>query len=195
MLINASPDAGPIDISFNGKVINNTPLSYTQNTGYSLIDAGVYQVVTTKQSSNVQLLSVPMLLKSRRAYSVFFAGQAKGNQMLYVATEDSLKNPNKNRAKYRFINVSQNSRTLDFRLVAAKDSVLIANIPFGTASNFNQIKPAKYTFKVISRDTSVKTIDTISYTLENGKIYTFWAKGLINTTGANKLGIKVIKNK
>lgn len=194
MLINASPDAGLINISFNNTIVNPSPLAYTQNTNYGLIDAGLKQVITTALANNTQLLSVPILFKNRKVYSVFLAGEIAKGKAIYVATEDSLKNPNKNRAKYRFINLSQNSKILDFRL-ATNDSVLFANIPFGTATNFNQIKPGKQTFKIISRDTSIKSIDTLSFTLTNGKIYTFWAKGLVKGVGNKALGIQIITNK
>jgi|GEM_PF-6479501 len=195
MLINASPDAGAINIAFNNQIKNPIPLAFMDNTSYVLIDKGnLKQVVTTVPPSSIEILSIPMLLKSSTAYSIFFTGQIIGGNAQYVATADSLKNPNRNRAKYRFINLSQDSRTLDLRLLS-NDSILIPNIPFGAASNFNQIKPAKYTFKIISRDTNIKITDTITHTLSNGKIYTFWAKGLVKGADKKALGIKIIQNK
>lgn len=196
MLINASPDAAGINISFNDETINPSPLTYTQNTNYGLINSGTKQVVTIQPPSSLQLLSLPMLLKNSKVYSVFFAGQISNNQLVYVATEDNLNLPEKNRAKYRFINLSENSLSLDFKLVkVTKDSILVANTPFGTASAFNQIQPGKYDFKIVSRDTTKKDSVTLNYTLTNGKIYTFWAKGVIKGVGDKALGIQTIVNK
>ena len=196
MLINASPNATGIRITFNDETLNPNPILYTVNTNYGLINSGTKNVVTTQPPSIVQLLSLPMLLKNRKVYSVFFAGQIGSNQLVYVATEDDLSPPQKNRAKYRFINLSPNSKTLDFRLVAnKKDSVLVANITYGSVSNFTEIKPGKYDFKIASRDKSIKDSVTLDFTLTNGKIYTFWAKGLITGVANEALGIQTIVNK
>lgn len=195
MVINACADATEINFIFNNEIVNPSPLAYTKNTNYSLIDAGTKQVVCTQPPSTTQLLSIPMLFKPRKTYSVFLAGQISTNQLIFVATEDDLNEPKKNRAKYRFINLSPNSVTLDFKLVKTKDSVLIANLPYGSASTFSQIQPGKYNFKIASRDTTIKDSVTLNYTLTNGKIYTFWAKGLVKSTGNKALGIKTIENK
>ncbi len=196
MLINASPNATGISIKFNDETLNTNPILYTQNTNYGLINSGIKQVITTQPPSNVQLLSLPMLLKNSKVYSVFFAGQINSSQLIYVATQDDLNPPERGKSKYRFINVAQNSKTLDLRLIGTnKDSVLAANIPYGSASNFTEIKPGKYNFKLVSRDKTIKDSVTLNYTLTNGKIYTFWAKGLVNGEGDKALGIQTIINK
>ena len=193
MLINASPDAGVIDIAFNDVKINSKPLPYTENTAYNFIDAGIKKVVTTFPPSIVEQLSIPMLLKTKKVYSVFFAGRVGNSTIAYVATEDNLSNPDKGKAKYRFINLSPNSSTLDLRL--ANDSVLVSNIPFKTASDFNQIKAGTYSLKLVSRDTSIKANANLNFTLTNGKVYTFWAKGLMKGVGVQAMGIQAIQNK
>jgi hypothetical protein len=193
MLINAAPDAAGIDFTFNKQKINTLPLTYTQNPVYTLIDAGVKQVEVSIAPSVNKLLSVPVLLQSRKVYSIFFAGSVNNRNVLLVATQDNLKKPDKNKAKYRFINLSPNSRTLDFRL--ANDSLLIGNLPFGVASDFNQIKPGEYSVKIASRDTSIKSTVAINFNFVNGKIYTFWAKGFVKGTGNQTLGIQSIQNK
>lgn len=193
MLINASPDAGVIDIAFNDLKLNSKLLSYTENTAYNLIDAGIKKVVTTFPPSIVEQLSIPMLLKTKKVYSVFFAGRVGNSTMAYVATEDNLSNPDKGKAKYRFINLSPNSSTLDLRL--ANDSVLVSNLPFKTASDFNQIKAGTYSLKLVSRDTSIKANANLNFTLTNGKVYTFWAKGLVKGVSVQAIGIQVIQNK
>lgn len=195
MFINASPDAAAINITFNNETISPNAIIYTQNTSYGLINSGTKQVVTTQPLNNIQLLSLPLLLKNSKVYSVFFAGQISTGKLVYVATEDDLNLPDKSKSKYRFINVSENSKTLDFKLVGnTNDSVLVANIPFGSASNFTEIKPGNYNFKIISRDTTVKDNANLKYTLTKGKIYTFWAKGLAEGLGNRALGIHTIIN-
>ncbi len=196
MLINATPDATGIHIKFNDETITTNAIIYTQNTNYGLINSGTKQVVTTQPPSNVPLLSLPILLQNKKVYSVFFAGQITTGKLVYVATEDDLNLPNTGKSKYRFINVSENSRTLDFRLRANnRDSILISNIPFGSASNFTEIKPGNYSFKIASRDTTVKDSASLNYTLTKGKIYTFWAKGLAKGIGNKALGIQALLNK
>lgn len=196
MLINASPDAAGIAIKFNDETITTDPIIYTKNTVYGLINSGTKQVVTTQPPSNLQLLSLPLLLKNSKVYSVFFAGQISKGKLVYVATEDDLNQPSTGKSKYRFINVSENSKTLDLRLAKTpNDSILVTNIPFGSASNFTEIKPGSYNFKIISRDTTVKDSASLNYTLTKGKIYTFWAKGLAKGLGTKVLGIQAIVNK
>ena len=193
MLINASPDAGAIDIAFNDVKLNSKPLPYTENTAYNLIDAGIKKVVTTFPPSFVEQLSIPILLKTKKVYSVFFAGRVGNRTSVYVATEDNLSNPDKGKSKYRFINLSPNSSTLDLRL--ANDSVLVSNIPFGSASDFNQIKAGTYSLRLVSRDTSIKVNANLNFTLTNGKVYTFWAKGLVKGLDVQATGIQAIQNK
>lgn len=196
MLINASPDAAGIAIKFNDETITTSATIHPQNTGYGLINSGTKQVVTTQPPSNLQLLSLPLLLKNSKVYSVFFAGQISKGKLVYVATEDDLNEPTTGKSKYRFINVSENSKTLDLRLgTSSNDSILVANIPFGSASNFTEIKPGSYNFKIVSRDTTVKDSARLNYTLIKGKIYTFWAKGLAKGLGTKVLGIQTIVNK
>lgn len=196
MLINASPNATGISIKFNDETITTDPIIYTKNTVYGLINSGIKQVITTQPPNTVQLLSLPMLLKNKKVYSVFFGGQINSSKLVYVATEDDLNPPERGKSKYRFINVSENSKTLDLRLIGIiKDSVLVANIPYAAASNFTEIKPGKYNFKIVSRDKTIKDSVTLNYTLTNGKIYTFWAKGLVDGVGDKALGIQTIINK
>ena len=193
MLVNASPDAGKIDFMFNDVKVNNQPLNYTENTAYTLINAGIKKVETTFPPSETKQLSVPILLKTKKVYSVFFAGRVGNGTSVYVATEDNLSNPDKGKSKYRFINLSPNSSTLDLRL--ANDSVLVSNIPFRSASDFNQIKAGNYNLKLVSRDPSIIANANLNFAFVNGKVYTFWAKGLVNGLGVQALGIQTIQNK
>jgi predicted small secreted protein len=86
MLIHASPDAGPIDFTFNDVKINGLSLTYGQNTGYTLINAGIKKVETTFPPSAVKQVSVPIFLKTKKVYSIFFAGRADSSTNVSVAT-------------------------------------------------------------------------------------------------------------
>ncbi|MGF1923032.1 MAG: hypothetical protein ACQUHE_02545, partial [Bacteroidia bacterium] len=75
-------------------------------------------------------------------------------------------------------------------------STLINQKAYKTGSDFIAVNGnTAYTFVIRNNAALTDTLSIPAVTLENGHIYTIWAKGVKAETGANALGLAIIKNK
>lgn len=131
------------------------------------------------------------ILKDGKFYSLFLTG--KWPQTELVLLQDSLTKPAAGKAHIRFVNMGKDSGVLNLGLT--NGSTLINQKAYKAASDFIAVNGnSPYTFVIRNNAALTDTVSLPAVTLESGKSYTIWAKGVKGELGGNELGLAVIKN-
>lgn len=122
-------------------------------------------------------------------YSVYIAG--KKDKLSSLIVEDDLTSPGE-KAKVRFIHLSPDAPALDFNI--STDSTLASNKKYKEYTSFQEVTPGTYNITIKPHaSASLNLIYNEELKFEAGKIYTVWAKGLVETEEENQaFGASVI---
>ena len=130
-------------------------------------------------------------LKDGKFYSLFLTG--KWPQTELVLLQDSLTNPAAGKAHIRFVNMGKDAGVLNLGLT--NGSTLIGQKAYKAGSDFIAVTGnAAYNFVIRNHTALTDTVKIPAVTLEAGRSYTIWAKGLKAEVGNDALGIAIIKN-
>jgi len=176
-VINASPDSPTLEFVLDNKRVQkfaypDTKIKYFPVfLGYHL--ARIYEA----DKLYSPLYELELNLFQGKFYSVYIAG--KKDTLTSLTVEDDINIPSSGNAKIRFINLSPDASALNFYI--KPDSVLASNKKFKEYTSFQEVKAGNYNASIKSYEGN--SIDLpIDLKIENGKIYTIWAKGLMETT-------------
>lgn len=192
MIVNASPDAGPIEFYLDDiRVDTAGAISYTNNSGYIATKAGDQKADVKVSLTSELLLTQQVFFQPNRTYSLFVTGKAAKDSVIYVATEDKLIAPTGNKAKIRFINLSPGTIAYD---VFAVGKNLFSNATYRSASEFQEVNAASYILELRASGTTANVLSR-TINVEAGRIYTIWLKGLSGiVAGDTALGIELLRN-
>ncbi len=130
-------------------------------------------------------------LKDGKFYSLFLAGKWPETEL--VLLQDSLTQPATGKAHIRFVNMGKDAGELNLGLT--NGSTLITQKAYKAGSDFIAVNGnTAYTFVIRKHSALADTVSIPAVTLEAGRSYTIWAKGLKAEAGADALGLAVIKN-
>jgi hypothetical protein len=181
-VINGAPDAPAFDFILNGDFLfGNVP--YETRILYFSLFPGTYQASFYKyQTFTNPLLTTNITLAEGKYHSLFLAGTV-ADSLSSLLIEDDLTKPKTGTAKVRFINLSPNAGSLNFSIVA--DSLFTSQKQFKQYTDFHEIPAGNYNARF---ESSIDTIAdfTFDLKLEEGKIYTVWARGLVNASNENQ---------
>lgn len=190
-VINASPDAGPVNFYTSGTLKTTKPVTYSSTSAYFSTIAG-NQTGEIKSSTST-LISAPLNLNTNVNYSLFVCGLKSLNTLSTILTQDNLITPAPGNAKLRFMHTVVGAPAVSF---LTNSAVLFSAISYKSISDYKEITAGMYSIKVVSADISATGLTTsINQTFENGKIYTVYFKGAIGaTTDSLKLNVAVLRN-
>ena len=192
-VINASPDAGPVNFYLSGTLKTSAPVAYGNSLGYFSTIAGNQTGEVKASPSNNTLVSAPVSLASDVNYSVFISGLASANTVNFVAAQDNLITPAPGRVKIRFVQLISGAPQVN---LLANSIVLFSFKAYKSVSDYTEITAGTYSIKVISADPAATNITTaFNQTFENGRIYTVYLKGTIGAVAdALKPNLGVMRN-
>jgi len=191
-LINASPDASNVDIFLNGNpVVYNLP--YGVDTGYFSAQSGSYTLTIDSAGSTTQWYNQGISFAPAINYSVFIIDSTSNLHTAVVV--DSAAAPSADSTQFRFFNFSPNTPPVD---VALSGTVITSNRAYNDiAANaglakFNLVASGTYALELRISGTSIVLLSVPNVVLQGGKIYTFYAKGLVGDTGAGALSVGTV---
>ena len=202
LLVNASPgDTVAYDFYFNDTKLNTQPLNYPSNSGYLALKPANYTVKIAAINTINPIANGSVGVGSAAYYSVFAYDTLLSGKIKTFAIQDDLTAPAAGKSKVRFLHLSPVNLAVD---ILANDSVIFANRSYAdnvannSKSAFASINAGVYTIKVKLAGSgegipSILTLNNIS--LSAGSVYTIFAKGKVNGTGVNALGVEIITNK
>jgi len=195
-VVNLSPDLLPIDLYISLQKKNASPFTYPNPSGYfSLTSVDTpFQIRSSSVTvSTTNIFSIDTLLKNNLHYTLFISGFRATNTLKYILTTDSASVPKGGRGKIRFINVSPNSPNLD---VAANGTAAFTSQAYMKPSKYIEFPVGNYTFTVnpTGQPTTLLQTSLPTVTVQDGKIYTLYSRGVVGRTDSAGFALSVIKN-
>lgn len=191
LVVHASPDAPGVDLLVDNTVAG-TNLTFPNNTGYLQVNAGTRNVKVNVTGTSTTVIQANLNLMENKSYSVFAVNQVSAIEPLVF--EDNLTSPASGKAHVRFIHLSPNAPAVNITLTDG--TIVFGNVSFKGSVDFTPLNAATYNLQVRDAATNQTVVlELPNITLQAGKIYTVFAKGLLGGSGNQALGAQIIVNK
>lgn len=172
-ILHASPDAPQVDIVANGGLIAKN-LSYKNFTSYLKVVPGNYNIkifpagnmASSVLNTNIKIPPYSIL--------TLIAGDNLNDLKLFIIPDNTRK-VLENKALVRFSNLSPNAPGINVEL--SNGIPLFNNIDFGEYTDYIELVPNVYNFKLRSEDTGDQLLSIPNAHLKAGKAYTLYTVG------------------
>lgn len=195
MVIHASPNAPAVDVRVNNAVAL-TGVAYPANSSYTVVDPGSTNLKVAPTGTTNHVIDATVMLNANTSYSVFAIDSVAKIKAAVVS--DNLATPAAGKAHIRFFHFSPNAPAVDIAVTGGP--VLFANRSFNdqaanaSFANFTPVDAGTYALQVRAAGTNTTVLSIPNVPLTAGKIYTVFARGFLNGSGAQALGAQVIMN-
>jgi hypothetical protein len=189
-VVHASPDGPGVDLLVDDKKVG-TNLEFPNSTGYLKVAAGTRNVKVNVTGTATTAIEADLPLSANTDYSVFAVNVVASIEALVLT--DDLTAPASGMAHVRFLHLSPNAPAVDITLTDG--TVVFGNYAFKDASDFTPLMAGAYDLEVREAGTTNVVLSLGSITLQAGKIYTVFARGLAGGSGDEALGAGIIVNK
>lgn len=190
MFVHASPDAPAVDIRL-GALPAARGLAFGDNTPYRFTLSGPRSIKVNVAGTPTTVISARPTLARRTFYTVWAANQVAAIEP--VVTVDDLTPPANGLAHARFVHLSPNAPAVDIA-VANGGAVVWGDASFKDATAFTPLPAGTYDLEVRLAGSQTVVLPLPGIRLERGRIYTFYAKGLVGGSGGSALGAGAILN-
>lgn len=201
VVVNTSPDKGPVTAYINNVQLGNsntylaTRTFFTYNTTtpiYYGIGTGNL-VLQLRDANNVNLITDSLITTSNTGYSLFLVGLASVDSLTSILVPDTSGIPTLGRGKVRFINTSSRTPGLD---VYANGTLAFTKITYKKVSRYIELPAGIYDFKLNATGAPASVlVDLPRITVQDGKLYTLYTKGLVGRTDTSAISLNVITNR
>ena len=195
MVTHASPNAPGVDLLVDGTVVG-TNLVFPNSTSYLNVNSGTRNIKVNVTGTSTTVINADIPFEKDKVYSIFAIDSV--SKLSAIVTNDDLTAPASGKSHIRFFHLSPDAPAVDVAVTGGP--VLFANRTFnksvtGTEMAFTPVDAGTYNLEVRLAGTSTVVLSLPNITLENGKIYTVFAKGFVGGTGMQALGAQIIVNK
>jgi hypothetical protein len=189
MVIHASPDAPGVDLLVDDGIAG-TNLEYPNNTGYLAVTATTHNIKVNVSGSSTTVIEADLQFMKGKYYSAFAVDSVSNIDALVI--EDDLSQPAAGNAHVRFIHLSPNAPAVD--ITTTDGSIVFGNKAFKEYSEFTPLPAGTYDLQVRLQGTSTVVLPLNNIAIEEGRIYTVFAKGFVGGDGDQALGAQIILN-
>jgi len=186
----ASPDAPGVDLLVDGIVVNSQALEFPDNTGYLTVNSGTRNFMVNASGTSFTVIDETMTIGADMNYSIFAIDELSDIRALVL--QDDLSAPAAGKAHVRFAHLSPDAPAVDITLTDG--TVIFGNVAFGEHVDFTPLDAGMYDLQVRVAGTNTVALELPGIVLEDGKIYTVFAKGFLNGEGSQALGAEIIVN-
>lgn len=190
LFVHASPNAPNIDILVDDKKVNSAAIAYSANSNFLTLNEGTRTIKINQSSNSTLIKSASIPFVKNKNYTVFAIDSLSKLSTLLV--EDNFTTPATGKSNVRFVHLVPNAPAVDITLKSGTDSVTISNKSFKQYSDITLVDSKTYEIKAKIAGTQNVVFATTGINLSSTKSYTIWAKGFLNGTGAQALGVQVI---
>jgi hypothetical protein len=190
LVTHASPDAPGVDLLVDGIVVNSQALEFPDNTGYLMVNSGTRNFKVNATGTSFTVIDETMTIGADMDYSVFAIDELSNIRALVL--QDDLSTPASGKSHVRFLHLSPDAPAVDITLTDG--TVIFGDIAFGEHVDFTPLDAGMYDLEVRVAGTNTVALELPGISLENGKIYTVFAKGFLNGEGTQALGAEIIAN-
>jgi hypothetical protein len=179
-IIHASPNSPAFDFVLdNQRILDPTApdFEYGKRVPYFRAFSGSRLArIYEKDNFMSPLHEVELKLISGNYYSLFIIGAKESLTSLLI--EDDVTKPIEGKTKVRFINLSPDAPSLDFNI--NQNTTLASDKKYKEYTSFQEIEAGSYSASIKSHSGNSINLP-VDLDLEDGKIYTVWVKGFVNT--------------
>ncbi|MFA7687651.1 MAG: DUF4397 domain-containing protein [Moheibacter sp.] len=184
--INASPNSPALRFYADGIYINTNPANYSQYFGYIPFEAGTRELIVRANNENLDTLMLNM--EEHKRYSIFAVNHFENVEL--VAYPDDATMPPTGKALIRFIQLSPDAPGLRVS-IEGEESLGVFN--YKQSSGFMAVNETIHKDIYLIDETTQDTLVTKEIELTNGKIYSIFSKGFLNTETENQqLDVQII---
>lgn len=198
-ITHTSPGTGGLDILMDNRRINTNPFNYLSNTGYLDAFAGQREFRANLAGTTTGVMNQRIDLTADKRYTMFVYDTLNSVKGLLV--EDVFPAVEAGKAHIRFFHLAPDAPAVTIGYVSGGTfTPVFSNRSFETAASgqanqaFTAVAAATYTLEVRRASDNAVVFSRPGVPLSEGKIYTFYARGLISSTTA-PLGAEVIINR
>lgn len=189
-VVHASPDAPAVDLYIDG-IKSGSNLTFPNNTGYLTIPAGTRSVKVNVAGTMTTAIGADLMFAPDKVYSIFAADRVAS--ITALVAQDDLSRPAMGKAHVRFFHLSPDAPAVD---ITTKDgTVVFPNVAFKQNTNFIPLNAGSYDLQVRLAGTTTVVLDLSGIRLDDGRIYTVFARGLVSGSGGTALNAQIIVNK
>jgi hypothetical protein len=198
-VLNLSPDLLPVDLYIDLQKKNSTSFTYPNPSGYfALTSLDIpFQIrpASTTVSTN-SLLSIKDTLHNNVRYTLFITGLKNNvrpqDSVSYILTADTATITTVGRGKVRFVNASPGANMFD---ITANGTLAFSNQAYKSVSKFIELPPGNYDFKIYPTGLPTNVLsDLTPVTVQDGKIYTLYCRGIVGRTDSAAYGLAILNN-
>jgi hypothetical protein len=190
LVVHASPDAPGVDLLVDNVKVNSQALTFPNNTGYLTVAAGNRNIKVNASGTSTSVIDANLDLSADISYSIFAIDSLASIAPLVI--DDNLGTPASGKSHVRFIHLSPNAPAVDITLTDG--TVVFGNKAFGQYTPFTPLDAGTYNLQVRVAGTSTVVLNLPNIVLENGNIYTVFAKGFVGGSNDQALGAEIIAN-
>ncbi|MEM7262358.1 MAG: DUF4397 domain-containing protein [Planctomycetota bacterium] len=178
-----SPDAPAVDVAVAGGPVLFSNVSFGESSGYLNVDPGTYDLEVRVAGTSTVALSLPgVALAGETNYEVFAIGLLADMTLGALTALTATPEP----AEVRVAHLSPDAPNVD---VWVDGSVVLADVPFLTVSDYLTLAPGSYLVQVTPAGQTAPIVIDETLTLSSGTSYTVAATGLL---GAGDLQPQVL---
>lgn len=189
LVVHASPDAPGVDLLVDDATVA-TNLQFPDNTDYLTVDSGTRNIKVNVTGTASTVIEADLDLAADENYSVFAVDEVADIAPLVL--QDDLSPPAAGNAHVRFVHLSPDAPAVDITL--DDGTVVFGNQAFQDATAFTPLPAGSYDLQVRVAGTTTVALDLPPITVNDGVIYTVFAKGFLSGTGEQALGAEIIVN-
>lgn len=184
--INASPNSQGLKFLSDGLTINSNPANYSHYFGYVPLESGTRQISVRSENAVLDTLSLNMIQNKR--YSIFAINDFENLELIAFPDDPTI--PEAGKSTIRFIQLSPDAPDLK---VSIEDQESLGIFNYKQSSGFVQVNETLHKNMYLINAETQDTLVTKDIELSNGKIYSIFSKGFVNTDNqSQKLDIQII---
>ncbi len=186
---------GQVQVTVDGNAV--TTFGFGESFGYAAVPTGDRMVAINLSGSTDNLAEATQNVMDGANYSIFAHGTADAADnfpIALLALEDDLTAPESGKAHIRVVHASAGSPIVNIAASANDTTMmseyLIEDLAYGSAVGFTPVDAGTYTFGIYAADSDAKVADYPGNMLEDGGIYTIFARGNLG----DNFGVSVFKH-
>lgn len=196
-VVNLSTDLLPVNLYINLQK-RNAQYSYPTPSGYFSLGAfdtlfQIRRTATGNNNSSVNELSIDTTLKSNVKYTLFITGFKATNSIFPIFVSDTSAAPTSGRGKVRFVHATAGNNIFN---VFANGTAVFTNQAYKNVSKFVEMPAGNYNFKIYDQSSTTTILSELpSVTVQDGKLYTLYCRGIVGRTDTAAFGMGILNNR
>ena len=193
-IIHLCPDLlKPVDLFINLRQQNARSYVYGTPSGYLYLNSLATPLEIRSAQTNLILFSKgDTALRQNTRYTVFITGLVAENTRTSIFVTDTDAAPRQGNGKVRFINASARTVNVD---VVANGVTAFSNKGFKAVTKYLELPSGIYDFKIYQSGTSTVLTDFANTTIQDGRLYTLYTKGVVGRADSAAFGAGIITNR